>query len=153
MNDILRQVNLSKKSLFVDLGMGIGNVVFQVAAQAQCNVYGIELLDKPFEYAQALLQELQARSLSYGRKIGATILRKGDFLQHDELVVLMPDVDVIFCQNYAFDAQTNNGLINLFLTMKNGAKIISFKPFAPIRTRLTEVKRNILCFLFSLFVF
>eukprot|EP00160_Parvularia_atlantis_P007593 Unigene16782_Nuclearia_a/m.49527 Unigene16782_Nuclearia_a/g.49527 ORF Unigene16782_Nuclearia_a/g.49527 Unigene16782_Nuclearia_a/m.49527 type:complete len:141 (+) Unigene16782_Nuclearia_a:596-1018(+) len=54
----------------------------------------------------------------------------------------MPDVDVIFCQNYAFDAKTNNELIHLFLTMKNGAKIVSFKPFAPLRTRLTEHSLN-----------
>jgi hypothetical protein len=136
--DVLARVGARRKELFVDLGMGLGNVVFQAAAQAQCAAVGIELLERPYMYATRLLPELERRVAAYARTLGRVRLFRGDFLQHPALAALINAVDVVFCNNYVFESETNEALLRLLLSLKNGARVVSFRPFAPVGQRLTE---------------
>ena len=65
-------------------------------------------------------------------------LYHGDFLQHAPLATLLNAVDVVFVNNYIFDADTNTQLMQLFISLKAGARVVSFKSFAPHKNRVTE---------------
>ena len=138
MTEVMAKASVKRRQLFVDFGMGIGNVVFQAAAQAHCNVFGIELMETPFAYAQRLLAELQLRVASWRRTMGSVRLFRGDFLQLPEVAAIVNAIDVAFVQNYAFDAQTNDGLMQLFISLKEGARAVTFKSLAPHKNRVTE---------------
>ena len=56
--DTLQRVPLYSNDVFVDLGSGIGLVVFQVAALSNCKlVYGIEILKHHNDLAVQMLNE------------------------------------------------------------------------------------------------
>lgn len=59
--DFLAKVQLTSKSVFMDLGCGIGNVVLQVAAQTGCESIGIEIMELPAKFAKRQLKEYAAR--------------------------------------------------------------------------------------------
>ena len=136
--EVLERVGAKRKQLFVDFGMGIGNVVFQAAAQAHCNVIGIELLDTPYNYAVKLLTELEARVAAYRRTMGRVRLFHGDFLRLPQVAAIINSIDVVFVNNYAFEAETNTALVHLFISLKSNARVVSFKAFAAHKNRLTE---------------
>jgi H3 lysine-79-specific histone-lysine N-methyltransferase len=60
-NEFIEKTRINSKSIFMDLGCGIGNVVLQVAAQTGCEAYGIEIMDIPCKFAKRQLKEYAAR--------------------------------------------------------------------------------------------
>lgn len=142
-NDIItKQLNLKPGDIFVDLGSGIGNVVFQVAAQTRCKCHGIELKDNPSQYAQLIQREAERRCRFYHKDVGEIRLRQGDFLNDAPTPKLVAQADVVFVNNFVFDAETNLGLMYYFLDMKEGAKVICFKEFSPPSNRISGHNQN-----------
>ena len=48
----------------------------------------------------------------------------------------------VFVNNYAFESDVNHRLMQLFLGMKEGATIVSFKEFRPLEYTITEHNMN-----------
>ncbi|KAI8072817.1 S-adenosyl-L-methionine-dependent methyltransferase [Gongronella butleri] len=129
--EIIQRTGLRSKSVFVDLGSGIGNVVLQVAAQTGCEAFGIEAIETRVKLAKRMLKEYGLRMKAWGLPTGKVHFRQGDFLDgsQKDLVAMMRRADVVVVNNYAFDSATNHGLLQLFLDLKEGAQIVSLKSF------------------------
>lgn len=59
--EFITKTRIHSRSVFMDLGCGIGNVVLQVAAQTGCEAYGIEINETPCKIAKRQLKEYAAR--------------------------------------------------------------------------------------------
>lgn len=59
--EFIQKTRMNSRSVFMDMGCGIGNVVLQVAAQTGCEAYGIEIMEVPCKYAKRQLREYAAR--------------------------------------------------------------------------------------------
>eukprot|EP00658_Telonema_sp_P-2_P033171 TRINITY_DN24406_c0_g1_i2.p1 TRINITY_DN24406_c0_g1~~TRINITY_DN24406_c0_g1_i2.p1 ORF type:complete len:578 (-),score=168.19 TRINITY_DN24406_c0_g1_i2:152-1885(-) len=131
-SELIQTVPIAKDMVFIDLGSGIGQVVMQVAAQAQCKMsHGIELSDLPAQYAQAMESEFRSVTKQYGKCHGDFSLIQGNFLDPETLSAqMLGEADVIFVNNVAFGAETNQQLLERFTALKEGTKIISMRSFA-----------------------
>ncbi|KAJ1824532.1 Nucleosomal histone H3-Lys79 methylase [Coemansia sp. RSA 2671] len=128
-NEFIDRTNITHTSTFVDLGCGIGNVVLQVAAQTGCNASGIEIMKVPARFAKRQACEFEHRMRLYKLRHGSVQVWRGDFCESPSVQALLPKVDVLLVNNYAFDSTLNQNLLQLFLDLKEGTKIISLKPF------------------------
>jgi len=130
-SELICKVPITKDSVFLDLGSGIGQVVMQVAAQGQCRQsYGVEITDIPATYAEAMSEEFKILMKQYSKGHGDFKLIRGSFL--DTAVLsdeLLASVDVVFCNNVAFSTETNQNLLERFKVLKDGAKIVSMRSF------------------------
>lgn len=80
--EFIERTGINSRSVFVDMGCGIGNVVLQVAAMTGCEAHGIEIMDTPCKFAKLQLKEYAAR-MRYERhlvNIELTALYKFFFL-------------------------------------------------------------------------
>jgi len=142
-NDIItKHLVLRPGDVFIDLGSGIGNVVFQVAAQTQCTSYGIELKDNPSRLAGVIQREAEARCRYYHKGVGNIFQRQGDFLGDESTSKILARANVVFVNNFAFEAETNQGLLLQFLNLREGARIICFKEFSAATNRITAYNHN-----------
>jgi hypothetical protein len=57
-------------------------------------------------------------------------------------LILLKRADVIFVNNYAFDAALNQSIMAKFLDIKDTCKIVSLKSFAPVDKRTTLHRSN-----------
>jgi len=129
-SELIRKVPIAKDTVFLDLGSGIGQVVLQVAAQAQCKAIGVELSEVPAQYAEAMGAEFAEQLKLYNKSSGEYKLLQGSFLEPKVLSdEELSRVDVIFCNNVAFSTQTNQDLLKRFKLCKNGCKIVSMRSF------------------------
>jgi len=58
-------------------------------------------------------------------------------LQNESILKAMRKADVILVNNQAFTPQLNQSLIDLFLDLKDGCKIVSLKSFVPQGHQIT----------------
>ncbi len=56
----------------------------------------------------------------------------GDFLDTPGLPAILAKADVVLVNNYAFNSALNQSLLQLFLDLKEGCKIISLKTFVSL---------------------
>ncbi|KAJ3356008.1 Nucleosomal histone H3-Lys79 methylase [Allomyces javanicus] len=138
---LIKTLGIKANHTFLDLGSGIGNVVLHVAARTQCHASGIEIQPAAAGLAVAQLDEFRARLKYFNRRCGAVDLFEGDMLAHAAIPPLVSKADVIFVNNYVFDPKLNRALVELFLDVQEGAKIVSLKEFAPVENRITP--RNV----------
>ncbi|KAI8388894.1 histone-lysine N-methyltransferase, H3 lysine-79 specific [Radiomyces spectabilis] len=138
--EFIEKTNIRSNSVFMDLGCGIGNVVLQVAAQTGCESYGIEIMETPCKYAKRQLREYASRMRAWRLPTGKVHFRHGDFLDVDanDMYSTLKRADVLLVNNYAFDPATNHKLAQLFLDLKEGAKIISLKSFVPKHHKINQ---------------
>ncbi|KAL7752345.1 Nucleosomal histone H3-Lys79 methylase [Sorochytrium milnesiophthora] len=135
---ILNRVKLKPDQTFVDLGSGIGNVVLQMAAQSGCNAVGVEIQRIASELAQAQLNEYRARMRFFNKRHGNIALHHGDMLDHPDISsALLSRADVIFVNNYVFSPELNQGILQKFLDLKEGARVVSLKSFVPHEYKLS----------------
>jgi H3 lysine-79-specific histone-lysine N-methyltransferase len=73
--------------------------------------------------------EFKTRMKYYNLPYGKIALYEGDFLVDDRITAVLKRADVIFVNNYVFDSSTNMKLLERFLDLKEGARIISLKCF------------------------
>lgn len=128
---IFKETGLKSGQVFVDLGSGVGNVVLQAALEIGCESWGCEMMQNACDLADLQQNEFRARCRLWGIAPGKTHLVRGDFLQEQSIIDVLKRADVILINNQAFTPQLNNELINHFLDMKEGCKIVSLKSFVP----------------------
>uniref|UniRef100_A0AAX7TTG6 Histone-lysine N-methyltransferase, H3 lysine-79 specific n=1 Tax=Astatotilapia calliptera TaxID=8154 RepID=A0AAX7TTG6_ASTCA len=119
---IIDEMEMMEEDTFVDLGSGVGQVVLQVAAATNCkHYYGVEKADIPATYAETMHKEFKKWMKWYGKK-------------HGEYTVSC----IIFVNNFAFGPEVDHQLKERFANMKEGGKIVSSKPFAPLNFRINS---------------
>ncbi|KAJ2714422.1 Nucleosomal histone H3-Lys79 methylase, partial [Coemansia spiralis] len=128
-SEFIKRTDITHESTFIDLGCGIGNVVLQVAAQTGCRAYGIEIMEVPARLAGRQAREFERRMRLYGLDCGSAQIWHGDFCESADVQRHLPRADVVLVNNYAFDSKLNYNLLQLFLDLKEGTRIISLKPF------------------------
>uniref|UniRef100_A0A671SRF2 Histone-lysine N-methyltransferase, H3 lysine-79 specific n=1 Tax=Sinocyclocheilus anshuiensis TaxID=1608454 RepID=A0A671SRF2_9TELE len=133
---IIDEMEMMEEDTFVDLGSGVGQVVLQVAAATNCkHYYGVEKADTPATYAESMDKEFKRWMKWYGKKHGEYTLERGDFLS-EEWRERIANTSVIFVNNFAFGPEVDHQLKERFANMKEGGKIVSSKPFAPLNFRI-----------------
>ncbi|CAO1636050.1 unnamed protein product [Parajaminaea phylloscopi] len=145
MSEISQLCGLQPQHTMLDLGCGVGNLVVQAALQVGCTSLGVEAMPTPADLGAQQLAEAKTRwtqmwdlSPFVPDEPRDVAVWQGDFLEDEEVRRRMKDVDLIIVNNYAFTPPLNQSLSLLFLDLKDGAKIVSLKPFVPADFRLTE---------------
>ncbi|XP_069784827.1 histone-lysine N-methyltransferase, H3 lysine-79 specific isoform X2 [Narcine bancroftii] len=135
---MIDEIKMTEDDTFVDLGSGVGQVVLQVAAATQCkHYYGVEKAEIPAKYAEAMDTEFRKWMRWYGKKYGEYTLERGDFLS-EEWKEKIASTSVVFVNNFAFGPEVDHQLKERFANMKEGGKIVSSKPFAPLNFRINS---------------
>lgn len=135
---IIDEMEMMEEDTFVDLGSGVGQVVLQVAAATNCkHYYGVEKADIPSTYAETMDKEFKKWMRWYGKKHGEYTLERGDFLS-EEWKERIANTSIIFVNNFAFGPEVDHQLKERFANMKEGGKIVSSKPFAPLNFRINS---------------
>lgn len=137
-SEIAQLTRLGPESVFVDLGSGVGNLLIQIALQTGSEAYGCEMMKAPSEIATQQIIEARKRWKMWGLCAGNLEAWQGDFGEDDRVRQILRKADVVLVNNYAFTAPTNDKLSWQFLDLKDGAQIVSLKPFVPPDFRLTE---------------
>ena len=128
-HSIFQQTGLNSQSVFIDLGSGVGNVVLQSALQTGAESWGIEIMDTPASFAIDQANELRARSRLWNISLGPITLLHGDFLESPEIDALLRRVDVLLVNNKVFPQKLNGALLDKFLDLKAGCKVVSLESF------------------------
>ncbi|XP_007949257.1 histone-lysine N-methyltransferase, H3 lysine-79 specific [Orycteropus afer afer] len=135
---MIDEIKMTEDDLFVDLGSGVGQVVLQVAAATNCkHHYGVEKADIPAKYAETMDREFRKWMKWYGKKHAEYTLERGDFLS-EEWRERIANTSVIFVNNFAFGPEVDHQLKERFANMKEGGRIVSSKPFAPLNFRINS---------------
>lgn len=126
---IFQQTNLDSQSVFVDLGSGVGNVVLQSALQTGAESHGIEIMDAAAGYANDQATELRARAKLWNISLGPLTLLHGDFLESPQIDDALRRADVVLVNNKVFPSKLNNQLLDKFLDLKQGCRVVSLASF------------------------
>lgn len=126
---IFQQTRLNSSSVFVDLGSGVGNVVLQSALQTGAESHGIEIMDRAAQYALNQAAELRARAKLYNISLGPITLQHGDFLDSPATDAALRRADVVLVNNKVFPQKLNGKLLDKFLDLKDGCKVVSLASF------------------------
>ncbi|KAF2873652.1 histone-lysine N-methyltransferas-like protein [Massariosphaeria phaeospora] len=126
---IFQQTALTSSSVFVDLGSGVGNVVLQSALQTGAESWGIEIMDTPASFGAQQASELRARAKLWNISLGPITLLHGDFLDAPPLDAVLRRADVVLVNNKVFPQALNGALLDKFLDLKMGAKLVSLESF------------------------
>nr|KAJ3420738.1 Nucleosomal histone H3-Lys79 methylase [Polyrhizophydium stewartii] len=140
--DLIKNAEIQPHHIFLDMGSGIGNVILQVSAQCLCESYGIEIMEIPSQLAKKQKAEFLSRMRYYAKPCGRIVVKQGDFLEDPEIHEVISRADVIFVNNYAFDAALNQGILAKFLDLKDSAKVISLRSFVPVDRRPSLRRSN-----------
>jgi H3 lysine-79-specific histone-lysine N-methyltransferase len=134
---IFKEANLTSDKVFMDLGSGTGNVVLHAALECGCESWGCEKMDKPALLAERQRKEFIARCRMWGINHGAVYLRHDTFLENRSIAETLKRADVLLVNNFAFEPDLNQKLLDMFLDLKEGAQIFSLKPFVPANHVIT----------------
>ncbi|EGN94060.1 hypothetical protein SERLA73DRAFT_188615 [Serpula lacrymans var. lacrymans S7.3] len=141
-SEIISLTGINTNSLLIDLGSGVGNVVMQASLQSGCRSFGIELMQAPAKIAKEQLQQFKTRCRMWGVSMGEVELEEGDMLTSARVTELLPQADVVLVNNKVFLQSLNEALRPRFLDLKEGAIVVSLKPFvSSLNARVTE--RNV----------
>lgn len=130
-SQLFSDVHLSSQQVFVDLGSGVANVVLQAALQVGCESWGCEMMPNACHLAALQHREFLARTRLWGLATGPVYLEEGDFLKNEKISRVLKRADVLLVNNQAFTPELNQKLLNLFLDLKEGCRIVSLKSFVP----------------------
>ncbi|KAH4153832.1 histone-lysine N-methyltransferase [Parastagonospora nodorum] len=126
---IFAQTGLNSSHVFVDLGSGVGNVVLQAALQTGAESWGIEKMELAASLGSKQASEIQARARLWNIHLGAIHLISGDFLETPEIDEVLRRADVVLVNNKVFGEKLNNDLLQKFLDLKDGCKVVSLESF------------------------
>lgn len=133
-----KDTKMKSDQIFVDLGSGVGNCVLQAALEVGCESWGCEMMENACELAELQEEEFNARCRLWGLSVGDIYLERGDFLGNPNIHKVLQKADVILVNNQAFTPKLNEDLTNLFLDLKEGAKVVSLKSFVPHGNKIQE---------------
>ncbi|KAF5370802.1 hypothetical protein D9758_002119 [Tetrapyrgos nigripes] len=139
---IVQETKLNENSLFIDLGSGVGNIVVQASLQTGCKSYGVECNPHPAKVADIMMEQFRIRCRMWGVRVGEMEVEKGDMLKSARVHELLSQADVVLVDNKVFEESLNEALRPKFLDLKEGAFVVSLKPFvSSVNARVTE--RNV----------
>jgi hypothetical protein len=143
MQMIMDEIELKDKDIFADLGSGVGQLVVHVAGGSRVKkALGIEIAQLPCRFASLLEVEFRKWMKWFGKKYRPFQLCAGNFLDSKYREQIM-EATVIFINNYAYQADLESRIKReLLCEMKDGTKIISTKPYAPLNRDVTERQLN-----------
>lgn len=141
-SQLLHEVNLNSSQVFVDLGSGVANVVLQAALEIGCESWGCEVMDNACDLAELQEKEMKARCRLWGLAPGEIHLERGDFLTNSSISKVLQRADVVLVNNQAFTPALNDSLVNLFLDLKEGCRIVSLKSFVPADHKISARNLN-----------
>ncbi|KAL9640415.1 MAG: hypothetical protein Q9164_000297 [Protoblastenia rupestris] len=127
-----KDTKIESGQVFVDLGSGVGNCVLQAALEVGCESWGCEMMERACDLAELQQKEFEARCRLWGLSMGEIHLERGDFLKNESIRKVLHRADLVLVNNQAFTPALNEDLINLFLDLKEGAKVVSLKSFVPM---------------------
>ena len=104
-SDIISATGLNEKSLFLDLGSGVGNVVLQASLQTGCRSFGVEKNSNPAKLATEQLQQLKLRCRMWGVAVGEVELAEADMKTCPQVDELMKEADVVLVNNFVFEQE------------------------------------------------
>lgn len=136
-----KDTKMKSDHIFVDLGSGVGNCVLQAALEVGCESWGCEMMENACDLAELQVEEFEARCRLWGLSMGDIHLERGDFLKNDGIRKVLQRADVVLVNNQAFTPSLNEDLTNLFLDLKEGAKVVSLKSFVPAGNK-NQVKNS-----------
>ena len=142
LSQIFKDTKLKSDQIFVDLGSGVGNTVLQAALEVGCESWGCEMMENACDLAELQEMEFKARCRLWGLQAGSIHLERGDFLRNLNTGKIIQKADVVLVNNQAFTPELNNGLVNLFLDLKEGCQIVSLKSFLPHGHKITTRNLN-----------
>ncbi|EME88730.1 uncharacterized protein MYCFIDRAFT_80111 [Pseudocercospora fijiensis CIRAD86] len=124
---IFKDVGLDSKSVYLDLGCGVGQTAMQASLETQCEAHGIERERKVHALAQFHLTQFRARAELYGLPYNShVVLRQGDFLTSRFVRDLLPVVDVVLLNNLKLDSETDIKVCGMLEEgLKDGARVVS----------------------------
>ncbi|KAI5240236.1 DOT1-domain-containing protein [Aureobasidium subglaciale] len=128
-SEMLNGAELKSDQVFVDLGSGVGNVCLQASLETGCESWGCEVMENPCKLADLQAKEFPARARMWGLSVGKVHLLKGDFLANQKIGEVLKRADVVLVNNQAFSPDLNSKIMDRFLDLKDGCRIISLKPF------------------------
>ena len=131
-NILKKDTKMTSDQVFVDLGSGVGNCVLQAALEVGCESWGCEMMRPACGLAELQKKEFEVRCRLWGLSMGEIHLERGDFLRNERIRQVLQRADVVLVNNQAFTPALNEDLINLFLDLKEGAKVVSLKSFVPL---------------------
>ncbi|KAL8842157.1 MAG: hypothetical protein Q9176_002850 [Flavoplaca citrina] len=141
-SEIFRVTNLGSTHVFLDLGSGVGNVILQAALEVGCESWGCEIMENACALAELQEHEFKARCRLWGLAVGDINLERGDFLENQNIIRMLPKADVILVNNQAFTPELNDRLTSHFLDLKEGCQVVSLKSFVPTGHRITSRNLN-----------
>ncbi|KAK7019243.1 histone methylation protein DOT1-domain-containing protein [Favolaschia claudopus] len=148
--DIIQQAQLTHRSIFLDLGSGVGNVVAQASLQTGCTSYGIEINRFSASVAQVHQRVFEERCALWGVQSGPVELECGDITKSTRLKELLIEADVIFVNNERFGPALNQTLVQMFSSLKEKALVITLQPLGmSVHCTFTDrdiIKENIIPF-------
>ena len=101
-SDVVRATGMHERSLFLDLGSGVGNVVMQASLETGCRSYGIEIMPGPAGIARSQLAQFRTRCRMWGVRMGEVELEEGDMLKSPKVDELVKSADVVLVNNKVF---------------------------------------------------
>jgi [histone H3]-lysine79 N-trimethyltransferase len=136
--------NMTSDQVFIDLGSGVGNVVLQAALEIGCRSYGCEMVENSCNFAEAQEKEFKSRCLLWGVAPGRVNIERGDFRTNKRILDVLREADVVLVNNKAFTSGLNDALVNMFLDLKPGCKVVSLKSFVhDNKTAVNDVANSI----------
>ncbi|KAF2126377.1 DOT1-domain-containing protein [Dothidotthia symphoricarpi CBS 119687] len=126
---IFHQTALNSSHVFVDLGSGVGNVVLQSALQTGAASHGIEKMPLAASLGARQASELRARARLWNIALGPLALAHGDFLDTPAIDAVLRIADVVLVNNKVFGEALNNALLQKFLDLKEGCRVVSLESF------------------------
>lgn len=132
LSKVYKQVGLNEKSVFMDLGSGVGNCVIQAALEFGCESYGCEIMKNASELGDLQLIEFKNRCKYFGLNPGKVeYFNNQSFVNNSKVKAIVDKCDIILVNNYIFTPDLNDEVIKLFKDIKTGTKIISLKSLVP----------------------
>ena len=170
--NVVAQTGLRTGSLLVDLGSGVGNVLVQASLATGCSAFGVEIMAGPAALARSQLQQIRTRCRMWGVRIGDVELAEADMLSNSRVDELLSKADVVLVNNKVFQesracsllllslalwyaeflcppSSVNAALRPKFLDLKEGAIVVSLKPFVQPNARVTERNVDDICAIFD----
>nr|XP_039259776.1 uncharacterized protein LOC120336220 isoform X1 [Styela clava] len=137
-SQMIKELDMKEDDIFIDLGSGVGQVVLQVASSTPCKMcYGVEKAPLPAQYAVTMERNFRRWMKWYGKTYRPYKISEADFLS-DDWREKISTATVIFVNNYAFGPEVDHQLKLRFQNLREGARIVSSKAFAPVNFRITD---------------
>lgn len=121
---LLKELQLTDKDVFYDLGSGVGKVVVQVALTTPATATGVELCPSRAAKAAQIKNDLITRGALKNKK-------KLTFIEGNIMDVPLSDATVIFMCSTCFSPELMKKLTDKLARLKKGTRILTLKELYP----------------------